>query len=69
MFLFVCLNEQLGKFAKRITQATCYLGEGKCWLMKMQYAGYLLPWGRKVLAYENAVCSLPATLGKESAGL
>ena len=35
MFLFVPLNEQLGKFAKSVTQATCYLGEGKCWLTKM----------------------------------
>ena len=34
MFLFVRLNEQLGKFAKSITQATCYLGEGEGWFMK-----------------------------------
>ena len=39
MFLFVRLNEQLGKFAKSITQATRYLGEGEGWFMKT-YAFY-----------------------------
>ena len=40
-------------YENAVCMATCYLGEGKCRLMKMQYAGYLLPWGRKVLAGEN----------------